>query len=164
MAGSSYLSFEADGCVAAQFQRRRASLSWLRQPLMSNVAIMKIVSLTLLFSGLIGAGCARATQAPAWAVGFWAQVLDEDGRPGDDTLHFREDGTLVVYGSKCQQFPAGEFHLYQGNIYATFKTPKGLVAAVYVPSQQHQRLTFTSPRTGNNAVYAPAKGCVPVGG
>jgi hypothetical protein len=125
---------------------------------------MRIVALTFVFSGLLGVSCARATQVPAWAVGFWAQVLDEDGRPGDDTLQFRKDGTFVVYGSKCQQFPVGYFHLHQGNIYATFKTPKGLVAAVYVPFQQHQRLTYTSPRTGNNAVYAPAKGCVPAGG
>ncbi|WP_157616974.1 hypothetical protein [Rhodanobacter sp. Soil772] len=125
---------------------------------------MKIIALTLILSGLLGASCARAEQVPAWAEGFWAQVVDEDGRPGDDTLKFRKDGSFVVYGSKCQEFPVGEFHLYKGNIYATFKTPKGLVSAVYIPSKKHQRLTFTSPRTGNNAVYAPAKGCTPVGG
>lgn len=125
---------------------------------------MKIIAITLILSAFFGGSCVRAAQVPAWPIGFWAQVLDEDGLPDDDTLQFRMDGSFVVYGSKCQEFPAGEFHLHKGNIYATFKTPKGLVSAVYVPSQQHQRLTFTSPRTGNNAVYAPARGCTPVGG
>ena len=125
---------------------------------------MKIIALTFMLSSCIGASCARADQVPAWTVGFWTQIVDEDGRPGDDTLKFRKDGSFVVYGSKCQQFPVGEFHLYKGNIYATFKTPKGLVSAVYVSSQNNKRLTFTSPRTGNNAVYAPAKGCIPVDG
>ena len=125
---------------------------------------MKTATIILILSGFLGASCARAAQVPAWLVGYWVQVVDEDGRPGDDTLRFRKDGSVVVYGPKCQELPPSEFHLHTGNIYATFETPKGLVSAVYVPSQKHQRLTFTSPRTGNNAVYAPAKGCIPVGG
>jgi len=125
---------------------------------------MRTATIILILSSLLCTDSARAAQAPAWLIGYWAQVADEDGRPGDDTLRFRKDGFVVVYGPKCQALPPSGFHLNKGNIYATFETPKGLISAVYVPSQNHQRLTFTSPRTGNNAVYAPAKRCIPVDG
>jgi hypothetical protein len=125
---------------------------------------MKFIRLTLILSGLLSANSAWATQVSTWPAGFWVQVRDEDGRAGDETLRFGNDGLVVVYGSKCQELPAGEFHLHKGNVYATFKAPRGLVSVVYAPSQRNQRLTFTSPRTGNNSVYAPAKGCTPVAG
>jgi hypothetical protein len=120
-----------------------------------------IVQIFIVAAALTGS-FARAEETPHWLVGFWTQVVDEDGRAGDETLLFRRDGSVAVYGSKCQEFPAGTFHLYKGNVYATFKAPKGLVSAIYVPSKNHDHLTFTSPRTGNNAVYAPATGCIPL--
>jgi hypothetical protein len=128
---------------------------------------MKTIFATLIASSLFAIGCARAERAaavPSWAVGYWAQVQDEDGMPGDETLEIRADGTVVVHGPACHALPPGTLHLNNGNLYATWLAPKGPISLVYVPSVDHKSLRFTSPRTGNNAVYAPAATCSPAEG
>lgn len=127
------------------------------------IRLMKTIALSFFLLACVSPSLALATQTwPRWPVGFWVQTLDEDGHSRDETLRFLGDGSVVIYGPSCQMSPAGGYHVYGGKVYATFRVPKGFVSAVYVPSKDRRRLTYTSPRTGNNSVYTPADGCVSV--
>jgi hypothetical protein len=122
-----------------------------------------VILLAVTFSA-VSARASGQSEVPAWLVGYWAQVADEDGSPGDDTLEIRADGSVISYTRKCVALPTGELHLYRGNGYVTYTTRKGLISLLFVPSSDHKTLTFTSVRTGNNSVYALAKSCTPVEG
>jgi len=87
-----------------------------------------------------------------WILGVWEKTQDDDHSRAD-TLKFLSNGTFVAYGPRCEEkvFP---YHIHAGNIYLDIEIPgKGPVALVYRPNQAHTALTFTSPRTMNNAVY-----------
>lgn len=66
------------------------------------LSLMKTIAQILIVVGALVGSLAGAVQPPHWLFGFWAQVVDEDGRAGDETLQFRKDGSVAVYGSKCQ--------------------------------------------------------------
>jgi hypothetical protein len=128
---------------------------------------MKNITAIITLSSLLCAGCVNAAptdKMPSWSVGYWAQTQDEDGRPGDDTLEIRPDGAVISYDANCNALAAGTLHLHNGNFYATWIARKGPISMIYAPSADHKSLTFTSPRTGNNAVYEPASSCIPAEG
>jgi hypothetical protein len=50
------------------------------------------------------------------------------------------------------------YHIHNGNVYVTIEIPgKGPIAIVLHPTSNNSRLTFTSPRSRNNATYAKLK-------
>lgn len=116
---------------------------------------------------LASGAAAAAAPAPAaggkdlgWLVGPWAKKAAEKKSP-DDVVEFREDGTFVTYGPGCQRTFSSYF-LRDGYIYITIVAPlKGPIALMFVPSEDRKSLTFTSPRTFENATYekAPSAEC-----
>ena len=115
---------------------------------------------------LAAAGSDRSIAAPPntadWLVGTWQKTLDEDNAPPDKML-FRADGTFVSYGKHCEE-RVNPYFIHDGNVFLVVGIPdKGPVALVFRPSQDRQSLTFTSPRTLNNARYEkrPPAACVP---
>ena len=124
---------------------------------------MKIFFAALIIA-LVSLGCSTHTadtRLPEWAVGYWVQIEDEDGRPGDDGIKLSTDGTAVVYDAGCNPLPSGSAHLYDELLYVTFTARKGPISMLYAPTADHKKLVFTSPRTGNNAVYERAISCKP---
>lgn len=85
--------------------------------------------------------------------GVWTATSDEDGTPAD-VMEFRADGTYINYGINCAVSGKSPFHVYAGDIYVTSEIPgKGPVSVVFRPSADKTKLTYTSPRTRNNAIY-----------
>ncbi|MDC8013873.1 hypothetical protein [Tahibacter soli] len=108
---------------------------------------------------------ASSLDQPPWYVGRWLLAEDEDGsRPGTDLTEFRADGRFVVYGPGCTESVVATYHVHNGDIFVSVEIPnKGPLAMVFRPSADHEKLTYTSHRTRNNAVYrrAPASICDP---
>ena len=109
--------------------------------------------------------CAKASDTGAnWLTGFWAQVIDEDGKPFDDTIEFRSDGTAVSYLANCDVLAKSLYHVHDGKVYVTARVRKGFVSLLFVPSDDRKQLVFTSVRTANNAIYERSQegaGCIP---
>ncbi len=104
-----------------------------------------------------------ASKPVAWLVGFWAQIVDEDGRPLDDTIEFRGNGTAVHYSPACEVVATTNYHVKGHMVFVTAQVRKGFISVVYVPNEAHTQLTMTSPRTANNALYERRHArCVPV--
>ena len=103
--------------------------------------------------------CATACQAkesavPEWLPGFWQMTHDEDGGPLGELVEFRADGSYLWHGLDCAEPRPITFHVHDGEIYVTNLIPnKGPVSVIFHPSPDHRQLSFTSPRTFNNAVY-----------
>ena len=88
-------------------------------------------------------------------VGFWQMIEDEDGGPLGGVFELRSDNTHVGYAKDCSEYPALPFHVYKGDIFVSSDVPgKGPVSVMFRPSPDGTKLTFTSPRTRNNAVHA----------
>lgn len=106
---------------------------------------------------------ASSLDQSTWFIGRWLLAEDEDGsRPGVDLTEFRADGHYVIYGPDCTTSLIATYHVYKGDIFVSVDVPnKGPLALVFRPSADRERLTYTSPRTRNNAVYrrAPASIC-----
>ena len=101
---------------------------------------------------LVSFSCAASEQVPAWLVGTWTPTFDEDGTPAD-VASFTADGKYYNYGIGCSVFGEMRFHIHNGDIYITSEVPgKGPIAQVFRPSENGRKLTYTSPRTRNNAV------------
>jgi hypothetical protein len=132
---------------------------------MKTIQYIATIAMLALGQSAFSASSTNGTM-PHWLVGFWVQTIDEDGKPRDDTLEFKSDGTIVNYGPTCERAPAGEIHIYRGNVYATYVARKGIISIVLVPSKDQKHLTMTSVRTGNNAVYEPSPiaACIPAKG
>lgn len=89
---------------------------------------------------------------PGWLIGTWTPVSDEDGTP-PDFADFTADGMYINHGFDCSIRVEAPFHLHDGDIYITFEVPdKGPIALVFRPDLDGKRLTYTSPRTRNNAI------------
>ena len=95
---------------------------------------------------------ARSEDSNFWMAGFWGATSDEDKSPLD-VMEFRKDGTWANYGHKCGRYAESRFHVFEGDIYVKLEHPKGPIAIVFHPSFGKRKLTYTSPRTRNNAVY-----------
>jgi len=132
---------------------------------MKPIQIFATVATLAMGQSAFSASSTQGTM-PRWLVGFWVQTVDEDGKPRDDTLEFKADGTVISYGPTCERAPPGEIHIHRGNIYATYVARKGIISIVLAPSKDLKHLTMTSVRTGNNAVYEPSSvaACVPAKG
>lgn len=112
----------------------------------------------LVLVAFFGAGAVfscRAANSRAtdhWLLGVWEKTYDEDHAP-PDTVKFLPNGTFISYGKNCEE-RIFLYHLHAGNVYLDIEIPgKGPVALVSRPNQAHTKLTFTSPRTLNNATY-----------
>ena len=114
--------------------------------------IVAVLALALALNASVG----RTTEShvPAWLPGFWRMTHDEDQGPTGSLAEFRSDGTYVYYERNCAAHPALPFHVHKGEIYVTnFIPKKGPVSVVFHPSADHGHLTYTSPRTFNNARF-----------
>lgn len=100
---------------------------------------------------LLGLATTTSAQAEPWLVGTWQKTQDEDNSP-DDVLKFNDDGTWVAYGPECQE-KLYEYFMHKGDVFLFIPIQKGPVSLVFHPSPDKKRLTFTSPRTMNNAIY-----------
>ena len=97
---------------------------------------------------------AASEKAPTWLFGTWKGIADEDGTP-PDILSFDASGKYISYGIGCATHDVMDYHLHNGNVYVTIEIPgKGPIAIVFHPTADKSRLTFTSPRSRNNATYA----------
>jgi hypothetical protein len=101
---------------------------------------------------LIGQGSVLAGEkVPSWLVGTWTVTFDEDGTPPDFS-DFTADGRYINHGFDCSVRTEMPIHFYNGDIYVTGEIPdKGPIALVFRPSPDKKHLTYTSPRTRNNA-------------
>lgn len=98
-------------------------------------------------------GAHAGDKSTSWVTGAWTATSDEDGTPAD-FMEFRADGTYVNYGFDCSVASEMPFHGHAGDIYVTSEVlGKGPISIVFRPSQDKSKLTYTSPRTRNNAVY-----------
>jgi hypothetical protein len=101
-----------------------------------------------------------AVTAQAWSsqksnsyVGFWELSHDEDGSP-KDTMEIRSDGTYISHGWTCQKADVIPYHIYNGDMYATVEIPgKGPISIIF-RRHKDDTLSFTSPRSRNNAYYS----------
>lgn len=106
---------------------------------------------------VLGTACAGArAAAPAWPIGTWEKTIDEDNGP-PDSITFRVDGTFATYDDQCREHTNAYF-INNGMVFLLIPLAKGPVALVLKPDDDHSSMTFTSPRTQNNAVYVPAGG------
>jgi hypothetical protein len=96
--------------------------------------------------------CSSAASQEAWMSGTWTATSDEDGTPAD-IFDFTADGKYVNYGIDCAVRSEMPYHVYAGDIYISIELEKGPISIVFRPSADKTKLTFTSPRTRNNAVY-----------
>jgi hypothetical protein len=115
--------------------------------------------------GVLAASTAACAEEPASLVGVWTATSDEDGTPAD-VFDIKPDGTYVNYGIGCRVNAEMPYHLFRGDLYVTSEIPgKGPVAIVFRPNADGSKLTYTSPRTRNNAVYEklPSNPCSPKG-
>ena len=87
-------------------------------------------------------------------VGYWTAISDEDGTPAD-FFEITKNGKYVNYGFDCTVRNEARTHVWEGNLYVTHQIPgKGPIAIIFHPNADGSKMTFTSPRTRNNAVYA----------
>jgi len=94
-----------------------------------------------------------AAELPANLVGVWTAISDEDGTPAD-VFKITSDGRIINYGFNCQVYAEMPYHVFRGDIYVTSEIDgKGPIAIVFRPSADGSALTYTSPRTRNNAIY-----------
>jgi hypothetical protein len=98
-------------------------------------------------------------EALNWLYGYWQLATDEDGGfKGMDVDEFRPDGTYSILGHNCNP-QLGRYHVFDGDIYVTFDVPgKGPIALIFRPSVTKKTLTYTSPRTRNNATFEKLPG------
>lgn len=94
--------------------------------------------------------------APRWLLGTWDKTLDEDGGP-PDSITFKSNGMFVTYDSQCNEH-TNSYFVEKGMVFLIIPLAKGPVALVLTPSADRSSMTFTSPRTQNNAVYEPSDG------
>jgi hypothetical protein len=106
-------------------------------------------------SAMIAAASCAAVERDAFkATGFWHMTADEDNGPLGEVIEFRADGTYASYDRDCSVLAAVKFHVHDQDVYVTSTIPgKGPVAVIFHPSADGSRLSFTSPRTRNNAIY-----------
>jgi hypothetical protein len=92
----------------------------------------------------------------AWLYGYWYAIADEDNTNNTDAdwNELRADGTYVNISPDCRRV-YGKFHIFEGDVYITYEIPKkGPIAMIFRPSKSKVQLTYTSPRTRNNATMS----------
>lgn len=113
--------------------------------------ILQVSLLTPAIAFSAGVCLADSTDSTEWLVGTWTKTIDEDSGPPDSII-FRADGTFATYDGKCKE-RINSYFLENGMIFLVIPLAKGPTALVLQPSADRSDMTFTSPRTQNNAVY-----------
>ena len=113
---------------------------------------MKYASLLLLVTLVLVSSFPVAAERVNPYVGFWEMSADEDGTP-KDTMQIRADGTYIAQGWTCQTHDVIPYHLFKGDMYATIEIPKKGPISIVFRYLKNGRLSFTSPRSRNNAYY-----------
>ena len=126
---------------------------------MSKLALASIVLLPALVSCRAVGEDASSSHA---SMGFWQMTSDEDNGPLGEIVEFRSNGTYIAYDKNCDDFPPLPLHVYAGDLYVTSVLPgKGPVSIVYHLGGDGKTLSYTSPRTRNNAYFSRVAGCTP---
>lgn len=113
---------------------------------------MRFLLLAALLTPTSSYAAASPKLADSWLYGAWTVEHDEDGTPPDVMAFI--PGKYVGYGVNCAYRMESPMHVYTGDVYVTFEVPgKGPIALIFHPTESGSKLTFTSPRTRNNAVY-----------
>lgn len=114
---------------------------------------ISVAVVSLLLAGCVLGKVHSPDTTSEWFLGQWEMVADEDKSAPYDLMEFRQGGIWVNYGPDCKEFKA-QFHVHEGSLYVTFEVAeKGPAAMVFRPTADHSTLTYTSPRTRNNATY-----------
>lgn len=126
----------------------------------------RTLQVVLLSAALAFSGSACSTDRAGesdWPVGTWVKTIDEDNGP-PDSVTFRSDGTFATYDKQCRVHTNAYF-VEKGMIFLIIPLKKGPVALIFRPNADKSSMSFTSPRTQNNAVYVPsgAPHCRPEG-
>lgn len=87
-------------------------------------------------------------------LGTWIKTYDEDRDPAD-SITFRPDGTFATYDDACEEHTNAYF-VRNDLVFLVIPLNKGPVALVFRPTEDKSIMTFTSPRTRNNALYVRA--------
>jgi len=124
------------------------------------VSSRKFLAALILGCALLPSAAIADDKVPEWLIGTWTPVSDEDGTP-PDFADFTADWKYINHGFDCSVRSELPFHIRDGDIYVTIEVPeKGPIAIVFRPRNNGQQLTYTSPRTRNNAVLQKtAKKC-----
>ena len=128
--------------------------------------LTRVVQIISLSTGLAlsGSACSADTAGDAdWPLGTWIKTIDEDNGP-PDSITFRADGTFATYDNQCKEHTNAYF-IEKGMVFLVIPLAKGPVALVLQPTGDKTSMSFTSPRTQNNAVYVPSRAphCRPEG-
>jgi hypothetical protein len=117
---------------------------------------VKLVKVALGLLAMPFALQAQASDAvPSWLPGIWQMTFDEDKGPLGELVEFTAKGEYYFYGKDCLSMQPIRFHVHNGNFYVTNTIEgKGPVTVIFHPIENNTKLTFTSPRTFNNATYS----------
>lgn len=117
---------------------------------------MRLEALALMAVATIALqACAKENAVPSWLPGIWQMTEDQDKGPLGELVEFTADGKYHFYGKDCLSMQPIGFHVHDGNIYVTNQIPdKGPVSVIFHPIDGNRKLTYTSPRTFNNAIYS----------
>jgi hypothetical protein len=121
---------------------------------------MQTVSLVMALAVALGtttpteARAAPTSAVPSWLPAIWQMTKDEDKGPLGELVEFTADGQYVFHGRGCMSMSPIGFHMFKGNVYVTNVIPdKGPVSVIFRPIDNKTKLSFTSPRTFNNAFF-----------
>ena len=116
---------------------------------------LETLILAIAATASLPAYAAKNSAVPSWLPGIWQMTEDEDKGPLGELVEFTADGKYYFYGKDCLSMQPIGFHVYDGNVYVTNVIPsKGPVSVIFHPVDNQTKLTFTSPRTFNNAIYS----------
>jgi hypothetical protein len=132
-----------------------------RQPPLSSGVSLHTMSRTFILGLTLVCCTATATatsiertRSSSLLVGSWTAISDEDHTPAD-FFEITANGKYINYGFNCSVRHEAPTHWWNGDLYVTNEIfGKGPISIVFRPSADGNKLTFTSPRTFNNAVYA----------
>ena len=115
----------------------------------------KSLVLALGVAACLPACAAQSESIPSWLPGIWQMTADEDKGPLGELVEFTADGRYFFYGKDCLSMSPLTFHVHNGDVYVTNTIQnKGPVSIIYHPVGNGAALTYTSPRTFNNASYS----------
>jgi hypothetical protein len=118
---------------------------------------MRRIFAFVLAAAVVGPALASvgAKESPTWLLGIWQKTQDEDNSP-NDVMKFNADGAWIGYGPKCEE-KLFEYFVRNGDVFLIIPLEKGPISLLFRSSTDRKRLTFTSPRTRNNAIYEMVK-------
>jgi hypothetical protein len=140
--------------VQSKFQAVVPTRAAYFRGLPSMIKTSRILPVVLLAPLLALAGAAHSSQnseSAGWLVGTWKMISDED-HGTLESIVFRADGRFATYDEQCKEH-TNSYFVRNGMVFLVVPQAKGPVALILVPDAKRSSMTFTSPRTLNNAVY-----------